>query len=142
MTFPTKSPAEPMAQPRPGGLRELIHLAYPVVLTQLSSTLMGVVDSAMVGRLGPTQLAAVGFGAIWLWTVFSLFFGTATGVQTFVSQHHGAGQPRRCGAWAWHGLYATVPAALVTVLLAAPWIESLLALLGPSAALQRAAADT
>ena len=95
MTIPTKSPTVTMAQPRPGGLRELIHLAYPVVLTQLCSTLMGVVDSAMVGRLGPTQLAAVGFGAIWLWTVFSLFYGTASGVQTFVSQHDGAGEPRR-----------------------------------------------
>ena len=138
MTIPTKSPTVPMAQPRPGGLRELIHLAYPVVLTQLCSTLMGVVDSAMVGRLGPTQLAAVGFGAIWLWTVFSLFYGTASGVQTFVSQHDGAGEPRRCGAWAWHGFYTVVPAALLTVLLAAPWIESILALLGPSQALQSA----
>jgi MATE family multidrug resistance protein len=139
MTIPTKSPTVTMAQPRPGGLRELIHLAYPVVLTQLCSTLMGVVDSAMVGRLGPTQLAAVGFGAIWLWTVFSLFYGTASGVQTFVSQHDGAGEPRRCGAWAWHGFYTVVPAALLTVLLAAPWLESILALLGPSQAVQSAA---
>jgi MATE family multidrug resistance protein len=139
MTIPTKSPAVPIAQPRPGGLREVTHLAYPVVLTQLCSTLMGVVDSAMVGRLGPTQLAAVGFGAIWLWTVFSLFYGTATGVQTFVSQHEGAGEPRRCGAWAWHGFYTAVPATLLTALLAAPWIESILALLGPSQALQSAA---
>jgi MATE family multidrug resistance protein len=139
MTTPPESPAPPAAQPRPGGLREVSHLAYPVVLTQLSTTLMGVVDSAMVGRLGPTQLAAVGFGAIWLWTVFSLFYGTATGVQTFVSQHDGAGEPRRCGSWAWHGFYTTVPATLLTVLLAAPWIEPILALLGPSQALQDAA---
>ena len=83
----------PVVRPRavPGGFREMATLAYPVVLTQLSATAMGVVDTAMVGRLGATELASVGFGAIWLWTLFSLFYGTASGVQTFVSQADGAG---------------------------------------------------
>ena len=53
----------------------------------------------LVGRLGATELAAVGFGGIWMWTTFCFFIGTSSGVQTFVSQHHGAGQPERCGAW-------------------------------------------
>ncbi len=99
MTLHEETAALPRTQARRGGLREVIHLAHPVVLTQLSTTAMGVVDSAMVGRLGATQLAAVGFGAIWMWTIFSLFYGTATGVQTFVSQADGAGHPRRCGQW-------------------------------------------
>ena len=46
-------------------MREVFHLAYPVVITQLSATAMGIVDAAMVGRLGATQLAAVGFGGVW-----------------------------------------------------------------------------
>jgi hypothetical protein len=67
----------PLVRPKvvPGGFREIADLAYPVVLTQLSATAMGVVDAAMVGRLGATELASVGFGAIWLWTLFSLFYG-------------------------------------------------------------------
>jgi MATE family multidrug resistance protein len=139
MALVSNRPTVPIARPRSGGLREVFDLAYPVVLTQLSATAMGVVDSAMVGRLGPTPLAAVGFGAIWIWTVFSLFHGTASGVQTFVSQHDGAGQPRRCGAWTWQGLYTVVPAALGLVLLLAPWVDPILGLLGPSAELQSAA---
>jgi MATE family multidrug resistance protein len=139
MTSTTESPAQPVSRSGPGGLREVLDLAIPVVVTQISTTLMGVVDSAMVGRLGPTELAAVGFGAIWMWTIFSLFFGTASGVQTFVSQHDGAGEPGRCGAWVWHGFYAVVPAALAVVLLAAPAVGPTLALLGPSQELQGAA---
>ena len=48
----------PVVRPQavPGGFREMANLAYPVVLTQLSATAMGVVDSAMVGRLGATEL--------------------------------------------------------------------------------------
>ena len=47
---------------RSGGLREVTELAYPVILTQISIVTMQIVDSAMVGRLGATELAAVGFG--------------------------------------------------------------------------------
>lgn len=81
-----------------GGLREVTLLAYPVVLTQLAGTTMHVVDAAMVGRLGATELGAVGYGGIWLWTALSFFLGTTTAVQTFVSQAHGAGDRSGCGA--------------------------------------------
>jgi MATE family multidrug resistance protein len=124
---------------RRGSVREVWLLAYPVVVTQLSATLMGVIDSAMVGRLGSTELAAVGFGAIWLWTLFSLFHGTATAVQTFVSQNHGAGHAERCGAWTWHGFWVVVPAAALAAALLLPAVGPLLALLGPSADLQHGA---
>jgi MATE family multidrug resistance protein len=119
-----------------GCVSEVFELAYPVVLTQISTTSLGVVDSAMVGRLGATELGAVGFGGIWLWTFFSLFYGTASGVQTFVSQADGAGRTRECGAWAWQGFYAVVPATLLCAGAIALWIAPLIALLGPSAELQ------
>jgi MATE family multidrug resistance protein len=119
-----------------GSVREVFYLAYPVVLTQISTTTMGVVDSAMVGRLGATELAAVGFGGIWMWTFFSLFYGTASGVQTFVSQADGAGEPTRCGAWAWQGAYAVVPATMLAAVAVWLCIAPLVTLMGPSPELQ------
>ena len=136
MTLATKTAGHPSRDAVAGGLREVFELAYPVILTQLSRTAMGLVDSAMVGRLGAVQLAAVGFGGIWLWTLFSLFFGAATGVQTFVSQAHGAGRPRECGPWAWQALYALFPAAIIAALLMAVAVKPALWLLAPSEALQ------
>jgi MATE family multidrug resistance protein len=137
MSLGTQSPTLPITPARAGSTREVWELAYPVVLTQLSATLMGVVDTAMVGRLGATELAAAGFGSIWIWTVFSLFYGTAGGVQTFVAHHDGAGQPERCGVWAWHGLYVVVPVAALVCFGALPWVAELLALLGGSPELQQ-----
>jgi hypothetical protein len=117
----------PLVRPKvvPGGFREIADLAYPVVL--------------MVGRLGATELASVGFGAIWLWTLFSLFYGTASGVQTFVSQADGAGELRDCGRWAWQGLFALVPAAALTVAVLATQVERAVTALGPSPEMQSAA---
>ena len=123
---------------RKGSVPEVFELAYPVVLTQLATTTMGVVDSAMVGRLGATELASVGFSGVWMWTFFSFFYGTASGVQTFVSQADGAEKPERCGPWAWQGAYAVVPATLAIALVLAALIEPLIALLGPSAEMQQA----
>jgi len=124
-----------------GGLREVGWLAYPVILSQISSTVMGVVDSAMVGRLGATELGAVGFAGIWCWTLFSFFFGTATGVQTFVSKDHGAGREERCGQWAWQTLWLVVPAALLAAGIVSMVQEEALRLLGPSSELQLAASE-
>ncbi len=123
---------------RPGDVREVADLAYPIVLTQLSYTVMGLVDSAFVGRLGATELGALGFGGIWLWTAFCVFYGCASGVQTFVSQAHGAGRSLDCGRWTWQAAWAVVPAAALALsLLTYLGAEPLLRLLGPSPELQR-----
>jgi MATE family, multidrug efflux pump len=119
-----------------GGVAEVATLAYPAVLQTLSDTMMQVVDSAIVGRLGVTELAAVGFGGVWVWTMLVVFVGAATGVQTFVAQAFGAGQSDRCGRWVWQGLYALVPVALLWIGLVAVAFGPLLRLLGPSAELR------
>jgi MATE family multidrug resistance protein len=136
MALSTENPPVLAPALRSGSLREVFELAYPVVLTQLSATAMGVVDSAMVGRLGAVQLAAVGFGGVWMWTLFTLFYGATTGVQTFVSQADGAGRREDCGAWAWQGTYAVLPATCVAVGVVGWFIHDLVALLGPSPELQ------
>jgi MATE family multidrug resistance protein len=99
------------ASPRAGGMREVASLAAPLVVTQMMMTAMGVVDAAIVGRLGAAQLGAVGLGGMWVWTLTSLFVGTSSGVQTFVAQSHGAGRARECGPWSWQGLASVVPLA-------------------------------
>ena len=124
-----------------GGLRELSWLAYPVVLSNLCGSAMQVTDSMMVGRLGPTELAAVGYGGIWLWTALTLFMGTATGVQTFVSQADGAGDHHLCGRWTWQGFYAVAPITVVGVVVFVALFPGLLAALGPSEALREHAVD-
>jgi MATE family multidrug resistance protein len=119
-----------------GGLREVIALAYPVIITNLSATLMTTIDSAMVGRLGAIELAAIGYAQIWYWTAVCFFVGAASGVQTFVSQAHGQRDARACGGWAWQGLYAVVPPAALWIAFFAASSGQLFHWLGPSAEIQ------
>jgi MATE family multidrug resistance protein len=120
----------------PGGVAEVAVLSYPAVLQTLSDTVMQVVDSAIVGRLGVTELGAVGFGGIWVWTMLVAFVGAATGVQTFVSQSFGAGEHKQCGRWVWQALYTLLPAAVLWVVAIELAFGPLIRLLGPSPELQ------
>jgi MATE family multidrug resistance protein len=139
MSIATETSPDRAATTGGGSIREVLDLAYPVVLTTMSTTAMNVVDTAMVGRLGATEIAAVGFGGVLLWTFFSLFYGTTSGVQTFVSQADGAGEPRACGAWVWHGLYAVLPAMILVLVGVRVFLDQWVGLMGPSAALSAGA---
>ncbi|MFM7736227.1 MAG: MATE family efflux transporter, partial [Alphaproteobacteria bacterium] len=128
----------PASSRTPGGIAEVAALAFPAVLHTLSDTLMQVVDSAIVGRLGVVELGAIGFAGVWLWTLTSGFVGAATGVQTFVAQDVGAGRARSSARWAVQGLWAIVPVAAIFFLLVRASIGSFFALLGPSPELRDA----
>jgi MATE family multidrug resistance protein len=115
-----------------GGLGEVARLAYPLVLTQMSITAMGVADSMIVGRLGAAPLAAVGLSGTWLWTLASFFLGTSMAVQTFVAQRHGAGRTRECGGWCWQGLASNVPPAALLALILVVGGGGIVSLLEPT----------
>lgn len=110
MSVPVQVDAHAVPRRPAGGVFEVSNLAYPVVLQTLAETCMQVIDSAMVGRLGATDLGAIGFGGIWMWTLFVAFVGSAQGVQVFVSRHHGASEPRSCGRWVWQAIWVLLPA--------------------------------
>ena len=80
----------------PGGYREVWMLGYPVVITMMSRTVMMFVDTAMVGRLGAVELAAVGFAGLLTWTLFSFFNGLLFSINTFVAQRYGSEDRHGC----------------------------------------------
>ena len=64
-------------------------LMIPMALKELISSLVNLIDTIMVGRLGETAIAAVGIGnqVYFLYTVF--LFGISCGAGVFASQFWG-----------------------------------------------------
>jgi MATE family multidrug resistance protein len=56
--------------------RELLHLAWPVLIAQAAVMATSVIDTLMAGRLSALDLAAVGIGA----SIYATVFVTAMGV--------------------------------------------------------------
>jgi MATE family multidrug resistance protein len=86
-------------------LREILDLALPTVIAQLSHTLMWTVDTALLGHHSSLALAAAGLGGIMTWAMYSLFNNLSRITGTFVAQAHGRGDDRAVGDYTWQGLY-------------------------------------
>lgn len=68
-------------------------LAWPAIVEQILVMAVGVVDTAMVGRLGTASLTAVGLGAQVIFIALTLFSAVTTGTTALVARHIGAGEP-------------------------------------------------
>lgn len=77
--------------PPPSELRALLQLAGPVVVSQFATNALALVSTAVVGRLGETELAASAYAGAVYTLVFLPLLGTALAVSPRVAQAHGRG---------------------------------------------------
>ena len=76
--------------------KHIFVLATPVIISNFSRVLMGIVDLVMVGHLGASALAAVGMAGMVTWTAMSLGIALRTGTQTIVSRRLGEKKYDKC----------------------------------------------
>ena len=74
----------------------MTRLAVPVVVAELGWIAMGLVDIAMVGRLGPEAIGAVGVGSALFFAAGVFGIGVLLGPATPAPQASGPGRPHRC----------------------------------------------
>ena len=86
------------------GFGEVIRLSAPAVLAMLNVTIVRVIDSWMVSRLGPHVLSAQVVSGQAAFIAESFAFGTMGILSTFASQAVGQGNPRRAGRYGWAGI--------------------------------------
>ena len=98
-------------------LRRLSQLAVPVVVAQLATMMLSVVDTLMVGNVGVDVLAAASLGHVWIFGTMVFAMGLVFGIDPLVSQGHGAGDARRQGLALQRGivvgLLVSVPVGLL-----------------------------
>ncbi|OQW97368.1 MAG: hypothetical protein BWK77_01855 [Verrucomicrobia bacterium A1] len=93
----------------PGGLREVWRVAYPLILSTASLSLMQFCDRMFLSWYSGVSIRASLPAGILSFTMICGFFAVAGYGGTFVAQYHGAGEPRGCGR-------ATAQAVLFAVL--------------------------
>src|SRR5271165_6164254 len=123
MSAPSPTPPPPLRDE----FRALLHLAFRLALTQAGHALMGLVDTAVVGRTGAVQLAGVGLGNGLFFAIAFLGIGLLMGADPLISQAVGAGNMLRARRLYWQAVYT----ALGTSLLLALPILAVIALLQP-----------
>ena len=85
-------------------LLPMLRIAVPVILAELGWMTMGVVDTIMVGPLGPAAIGAAGVGTA-MHLGFAIFgMGVLLGLDTLVSQAYGARDIKDCHRWLFDGV--------------------------------------
>ena len=82
-----------------------LKLAYPIILGMLGHTIVGIVDNIMVGKLGPTELAAVSLGNSFVFIAMSLGIGFSTAITPLVAESDGKNDVAGGRSAFHHGLY-------------------------------------
>jgi MATE family multidrug resistance protein len=77
-------------KPTRADFRALLRLAGPLVLIQVGTMLMGVVDTIMVGRVSPAALASVALGNMYFFAISIFGMGVLFSLDPIVSQALGA----------------------------------------------------
>ncbi len=65
-----------------------LKLSYPIILGLLGHTLVGMIDNIMVGKLDPTNLAAVSLGNSFIFIAMSIGIGFSAAITPVVAEAH------------------------------------------------------
>jgi MATE family multidrug resistance protein len=119
------APTSPAAYlPSRRELAELVRLAAPVALAQVGVMFTGVVDTLMVGRVSPTDLAGVALGNVYFFASVVFGMGTLFSLDPVVSQAVGAEDPEGIARGVQRGVLMALLLTLVAslVMLPAEWV--------------------
>lgn len=85
---------------------QIIALATPLMIQNMSQTLLGVTDTYFVSQVGTEALAAVGLGGVIFFSVLMLFRSIANSTVVFVGRAHGERDDTKIGTAVWRCLNA------------------------------------
>ena len=111
----------------PGFYKKLLALALPIVVQNLITNSLGLVDTFMVGTLGEGPLAGVTLANIPIFVVQLMMFGAQSGSSVLISQYHGKGDHASINRVLGMGMYVvgviTLLFALVTTFFTQPFLS-------------------
>lgn len=119
--------------------RGILAIALPMTLAYLTTPLLGVVNTAVIGRLGDAALlGGLAIGAIIFDIVFTTFNFLRSGTTGFAAQAHGAQNAREVQTVFWRALILALVAGFIVLALHDQLLAGALVLMGGSAAVREA----
>jgi len=99
--------------------KNILHLAFPLMLSQAGQVVVQLADSVMVGHVGTPELAAASFASNLFYLVMMLGMGITFGLTPLVGQSYGRNQFREVAIYFKNSLWLNF--AFTVVLTSASW---------------------
>lgn len=93
--------------------RNIWKVAYPILISLIMEQLIGMTDTAFLGRVGEIELGASAIAGVYYMVIFVIGFGFSLGTQIIIGRRNGEGKYRETGKLFWHGVYFLILLAAV-----------------------------
>ena len=105
--------------------RNIWKVAYPILISLVMEQMIGLTDTAFLGRVGEVELGASAIAIVYYMVLFMIGFGFSIGAQIIIGRRNGEGQYAETGKVFWNGLYFVLglsAAIIVFSELFSPWL--------------------
>lgn len=105
--------------------RNIWKVAYPILISLVMEQMIGLTDTAFLGRVGEIELGASAIAIVYYMVLFMIGFGFSIGAQIIIGRRNGEGRFKDTGKVFWNGLYFVLGLSGVIILLSelfTPWM--------------------
>lgn len=92
-------------------------IAYPILISLLMEQMIGMTDTAFLGRVGEVELGASAIAGIFYMVIFMVAFGFSIGTQILIARRNGEKEYKEIGELFYQGIYFQIGMATVMFLL-------------------------
>ena len=97
--------------------KQIWMIAYPILISLLMEQMIGMTDTAFLGRVGEVELGASAIAGVFYMVIFMAAFGFSIGTQILIARRNGEKQYREIGDLFYQGIYFQIGLAAVMFLL-------------------------
>ncbi|MEG0464324.1 MATE family efflux transporter [Bacteroides sp.] len=95
--------------------KEIWIICYPILVSLLMEQLIGMTDTAFLGRVGEIELGASAIAGVYYMAIFMMAFGFSIGAQILIARRNGEQQYRQIGSIFYQGVYFLLALAALLV---------------------------
>lgn len=104
-------------------------MAYPILISLVMEQMIGLTDTAFLGRVGEVELGASAIAIVYYMVLFMIGFGFSIGAQILIGRRNGEGKFKETGNIFWNGLYFLLGLSGIIILLSellSPWLMGMM----------------
>lgn len=109
--------------------RNILKVAYPILISLVMEQMIGLTDTAFLGRVGEVELGASAIAIVYYMVLFMIGFGFSIGAQIIIGRRNGEGKFAKTGNVFWHGMYFAIGLSGILIVLSeifSPWLMRLM----------------
>lgn len=77
--------------------KQILQITFPVMMSLLMEHMIGLTDTAYLGRVGEVELGASALAGVYYLVIYMLAFGFSIGAQVLIARRNGEGDYKRIG---------------------------------------------